>query len=342
MVAQRSIASNYIEQDQKPLAMKFFDKALNLADSVNMDGYKINIYFDILNFLLNKESTENALKFFNNKPKARSFLINIGAEYEIYKLMGLYYMEKRQLDSAGYYYKKFEPFMLKNNDDNNTIFNLNAVRQYYQAIKDLPNERRILNYMQHLADSTLSLDVKEKTYIELDSFYSRTGNYEQALYFNKLANTYSDSLESITKKNELIQIELDNEAKRKLKKEAEAADALRQKYNLQYMGITIAIICVFILLTLLGVFKASESLIKTMGFFAFIFLFEFIILILDHQIHHFTHGEPWKILAIKIVLIAILLPFHHWLEHKVIHYLTTKDLIWKRKQKIPQVAMASD
>lgn len=334
MVAQRSIASNYIEQNQKPLAMMFFEKAMHIADSVQMGGYKINIYFDILNFLLNKESTSNALQFLNNKPEARAFLINIGAEHEIDKLMALYYMEKRQFDSAGYYYKKFEPFMLDNNDESNIISNLNAVRQYYQAINDLPNEQRVLTYIQNLADSTNNLHVREKAYSELDSFYSRIGNYEQALYYSKLANIYTDSLESVTKKNELIQIELDNEAKRKLKKEAEAAEALRQKYNLQYMGITIAIICVFILLTLLGVFKASESLIKTMGFFAFIFLFEFIILILDHQIHHFTHGEPWKILAIKIVLIAMLLPFHHWLEHKVIHYLTTKDLIWRRKEKL--------
>lgn len=334
LVAQRSIASNYIEQNQKALAMKFFEKAIHLADSIKMGGYKINIYFDILNFLLNKESTANALQFFNNKPEARSFLVNIGAEYEINKLMGLYYMEKRQFDSAGYFYNKYEPFIFENKDDNNLIYSLNAVRQYYHAIKDLPNERRILTYMQNFADSSLSLDAKEKTYSELDSFYSRMGNYEQALYYNKLTTLYKDSLESVTKKNELIQIELDNEAKRKLKKEAEASEALRQKYNLQYMGITIAIICVFILLALLGVFKASESLIKTMGFFAFIFLFEFIILILDYQIHHFTHGEPWKILAIKIVLIAMLLPFHHWLEHKVIHYLTTKDLIWKRKEKV--------
>jgi hypothetical protein len=41
----------------------------------------------------------------------------------------------------------------------------------------------------------------------------------------------------------------------------------------------------------------------------------------DKQIHHMTHGDPLQILLIKIVLIALLLPLHHWLEHKVIHYL---------------------
>jgi len=34
-----------------------------------------------------------------------------------------------------------------------------------------------------------------------------------------------------------------------------------------------------------------------------------------------------------IGLAAILLPFHHWLEHKVIHYLTTRHLIKVDKSK---------
>lgn len=45
------------------------------------------------------------------------------------------------------------------------------------------------------------------------------------------------------------------------------------------------------------------------------------------MIHDLTHGEPWKVLAIKIGLIAILSPLHHKLEEKVIHYLTTKELV---------------
>jgi hypothetical protein len=37
------------------------------------------------------------------------------------------------------------------------------------------------------------------------------------------------------------------------------------------------------------------------------------------------------VLAIKIVLIAMLLPLHHSLEHKVFHYLTSKAHRLKEK-----------
>jgi hypothetical protein len=93
------------------------------------------------------------------------------------------------------------------------------------------------------------------------------------------------------------------------------------------MGITIAIATVFLFLVLLGIFQVSVSTIKIIGFFAFIFFFEFLILIADNQIHHMTHGEPLKVLAIKVVLIALLLPLHHWMEHRVVSYLTSRRLI---------------
>ena len=93
------------------------------------------------------------------------------------------------------------------------------------------------------------------------------------------------------------------------------------------MGIVVAIAALFLMLVMAGVFSVSKNTVRILGFFAFIFLFEFIILLADNQIHHWTHGEPWKVLAIKIGLIAILLPLHHWLEKKVIHYLTSQELL---------------
>jgi hypothetical protein len=61
------------------------------------------------------------------------------------------------------------------------------------------------------------------------------------------------------------------------------------------------------------------------GFFAFLMFFEFIFLIFKKNIYAFTHGEPWMDLLFMIGLAAILLPLHHWLEHKVLHYLTSTN-----------------
>ncbi len=122
-------------------------------------------------------------------------------------------------------------------------------------------------------------------------------------------------------------MELADEQQRQERIAKEKAAALQRKHNVQYMGIAVAIAIVFLLLVLLGIFHVSATTIRVLGFFAFIFLFEFIILIADAKIHHWTHGEPLPILGIKIVLIAVLLPLHHWLEHKVVNYLASKRMI---------------
>ena len=96
------------------------------------------------------------------------------------------------------------------------------------------------------------------------------------------------------------------------------------------MGITAVIATVFIILVLLGVFKMSPAIIRGLGLLTF-FLFEFIVLLLDDQIQEITHGEPWKVLAVKIFIISMLLPLHHWLEKKMLHYLTFKAHMIKSK-----------
>jgi hypothetical protein len=91
------------------------------------------------------------------------------------------------------------------------------------------------------------------------------------------------------------------------------------------MAITIGIAALFVMMVVLGMFKVSANTIKLIGFFAFIMFFEFIFLLFKKNIYSFTHGEPWKDLAFMIALAAILVPLHHWLEHKVIKYLTSHN-----------------
>ena len=76
---------------------------------------------------------------------------------------------------------------------------------------------------------------------------------------------------------------------------------------------------------MLGMFKVSATTIRMLGFFTFIFVFEFVFLLLKKQGHSLTEGEPWKDLLLMILLAVVLLPLHHWLEHKVISYLTSHN-----------------
>src|SRR5258708_19261923 len=134
-------------------------------------------------------------------------------------------------------------------------------------------------------------------------------------------------MKCLDKEKGVLKLEVDNEKRGRGRLGKEEEENVQQRDNVQYMGFTVGLAGLFVALVMMGFFVVSPRTIRALGFFSFIFLFEFIILLADKQIHEATHGEPWKVLLIKVFLAAILLPLHHWLEHTVIHYLTSRRKI---------------
>ncbi len=85
---------------------------------------------------------------------------------------------------------------------------------------------------------------------------------------------------------------------------------------------------------MLGFFKVPKFAIKSTGFVSFILLFEFIIMLTDTRVESYTQREPWKVLLFKLLILCILAPLHHWLEHHVITYLYDHQLIDSSKMKL--------
>jgi len=75
--------------------------------------------------------------------------------------------------------------------------------------------------------------------------------------------------------------------------------------------------------------RVPEWIIKGSGFLGILMIFEFLILLLDHEIHHLTHGAPFWIFMIKVVILFVLFPLHHVIEHALINYMLKNKLLWK-------------
>ena len=335
----RGIGRVFVLQKNDTLALATGAKALALADSIKMPVYKVNIYIELLNYYLNTSDPGKGLAFIKSTPAITEFIHKLGIEYEIEKVRAYVHYTNKNYDSALYLMQKVAPNYyskpgLNNNKYPFTILwaeMLRAAGKHGEALQKLLLAKSVV-------DSAANLEGQKDINQRLYQYYDTAGNPTLALQYYKQMNVYKDSLENLSKQKDLLTAEIGNANKRLERQKEEDEEALRVRNNLQYMGITAAIASVFILLVMLGVFKMSPSVIKALGFFAFIFLFEFIVLLLDEQIHDLTHGEPWKVLGIKIIIIGILLPLHHTLEHKVTHYLTNKahrlrdSLHFKRKE----------
>lgn len=178
---------------------------------------------------------------------------------------------------------------------------------------------------------------------KLEKLAALQNNFPEAYKYGLLYRSTSASLDSLIQKEQLQLLELENEEVLREQQLQQAQEKTRRRNNIQYTAITILIATFFLLLFILGGVRVSPAIIRLLGFVSFIFFFEFLILLFDTWIHHLTHGEPWKILAFKIVLMSGLVPLHHMIEKKVIHYLINNkvNLLPKRTPK-PMVVETGD
>jgi hypothetical protein len=310
------------------IALYAKNKDFNIAkEYLKILQKKVGTNEDFKQFALNAElqivyyeDQKNLSDFFKKNPELLDSYKKYGMLSEYNRVKGVILAFDGKMDSASYYLnlakKAINPSDIKgilNWNSSYSIF-LDKNKKYLEAAKYLE-----LNIP--LAKQIQSLTGERELYKELDSLYIKGGDKQKEVANKLLLFTIKDSLDKQQKANDLLGVEIDIENKRTEREKIAKEEKLMKRNNLQYMGISGFIIALFIGLVALGRLKVKPWLIRGLGFLSFILLFEFIVLLIDGQIHTLTHGEPLPILLIKIVIIAFLMPFHHWLEHKVMLYL---------------------
>ena len=308
------------------IARNYLLKAEDLATKINDYAGKIEAQRILFFYILLQEKPEISLSYLESHPELKNVFLNTGPHY-FDQIKAIIYSYGGYPDSALYYFKISE----------------NAFKTYYDPItkKDFFLEYTISMLKQK--DSSLIIPYAEQLYTYskevadyknmiysseiLQKVYGAKGDFKNAFFYSTQRNRYKDTLELLTRDKELALLEIDNVNKRRKADEEQKIIESRRRYNLQYLLITVIIATAFILLILIGMFKVSRLTIRTMGFLSLIFLFEFIILLLDNWIHVITHGEPWQVWLIKIAIISVMLPMHHTFEDKLVHYLLSKKLI---------------
>jgi tetratricopeptide (TPR) repeat protein len=322
-----NIGKLYAEKKNNDIAISYFEKSLTMADSLKFSSLKVPAYVSLLNQYLRMDQPQKALEYFNSKSgqALKDFLNNFGFSGTVYQAYAAIYTDLDKFDSARYYFNMASPYFEKNPNEMVKINYYAQLGEFYKKTGEYNKAIDLYLKVKDMADRTGQLESAERAAKHLDTLYNKAGNFQQASLYNSIYYQYKDSIEKLNKEKELAQVEAADEQYRQKKLEEEKAEKLHQKYNIQYMAIIIGITGLFLMMVVLGMFKVSANTIKLIGFFAFLMFFEFIFLIFKKNIYAFTHGEPWRDLAFMIALAAVLVPLHHWLEHKVIKYLTSHN-----------------
>ncbi len=322
-----SLGGLYASKKNADLAIEYFERSIALADSLKFATLKVPGYISLLNQYLEMNQPVKALGFINSPAgeNLKRFMINFKFESIIDNAYGVIYSELGNYDSARVRFMRAMPYYEQQSSGNNKISFYMQLAKLYKRTGE--NNKAIEYYLKvkEMGEKDGLLEQVQRSAKQLDSLYGKIGNYQLASQFNGIYYQYKDSLEKLNKEKELAQVEAADEQRRQERLAREKIEKDRRRNNIQYMGIILGIVVLFVVLVVLGMFKVSATTIKMIGFFAFIMFFEFIFLIFKKNIYSITNGEPWKDLLFMIGLAALLLPLHHWMEEKVIHYLTSHN-----------------
>lgn len=242
-----------------------------------------------------------------------------------YKFIAAYHESLGNIDSAEYYFQK----AIKSNRESKAGYgNIYSLYLRYGDFKLRIGEHKqaldayvvSFNAVNQLNFTKYQLIVARK----LNEIYLEKNKDNDAVRFMQLYQTLQDRVDSVQHDREIVKMELENSEQIIMLQKRLETEHLHLVHQNQYNLIAVFIGLVFFIL-LAGVqFHIPIWIIRTLGFLAFIFLFEYFIIKLDKQIHHLTHEVPWKLFTLKVVLFSMLLPLHHWLEKIVVHYLVEK------------------
>jgi tetratricopeptide (TPR) repeat protein len=268
-----------------------------------------------------------ALEYFNSSSglELQQQLRNFGFTGIVDQAYGWIYTSMGKYDSARFYLSRAMDFFETRANEASKLNFYQMLAEFYQKSGDYKNAIIYYEKVKEMALKNGVLEYVELSAKHLDSLFLKTGDFQKSTYYNSVYYKFKDSIEQLNREKEITQVEAADEQQRLVRQQKAAEERKRRKNNIQYMSITIGIAASFIMLVVLGMFKVSANTIRFIGFFAFLIFFEFIFLIFKKNIYSITNGEPLKDLAFMIALAAILVPLHHWLEKRVLHYLTSHN-----------------
>lgn len=327
----------------------YIDKTIELADSLHLYTFILKAkglmlaYFEVI-----EKNSDKSLKYLETETDLKQWYLNTGnANY--YEAIGNIYYYSNKIDSALHYFKLVEYDFLKNYDEKLSRNIFWEIAQCYEKLNEIPNAiayyTKVLALCKKMNDAGAIAEISSS----LSNLYGQQNDFKQAFVYSKLSIEYKDSLRNLSKGRDLALLDVDRETRKHQEELRQEQQRLKRKRDLQYMAITIAISIIFLCMLVIGMFPVSKLTIKMLGYFFFISLFEFIVLLIDNVfLTSATHGEPLKLWLIKIGLIAMLVPVQHFLEHNLIKFLESRKLLeartkfsftkwWKKiKKPVPQ------
>ena len=329
---RKGLLHDYINLSRFLEKKEYIDMVLML--SAELKAYRQQLFGKQLmhayQMVIQKDAS-SALNYLESNEDLKQMYLNRG-EFNYQITIGHCYRYGGKPDSALKYYLVAENELNKTFENNSKISLAKEIGYCYkllnQPLQAITYYEKALNYNKELNSLTTDSTIVSS----LSKLYYQVGDYKKAFDYNVVYQNTKEELDNLANARHMVLMEVDRENRKHEFDLLEAEKAQNKAENLQYMAISAAILSLFLILILFGMFPTSKLMVRMFGFIAFICLFEFIILLIDGFVHDLFHGNQLYIWLTKIVVLAVLYPSHHYLEHAMVKFLESKRLMKLRKQ----------
>ncbi len=330
-----SIGILFKMQDNYSEAAKYYEEYLQLSSKLG-DHWGIGISLNNIGIIFDREGkTNQAIEYYQkamdelkplsgNESAIASIYHNLG---NINSFLGNYKLANYYLDTA------MALFHLLENKGGETRLliskaeNLIKLKKYKIAEQYL---KQGLNQGIEVND----FEVIISAYYNLSAIEEKRGNLKKSLDYYKQYVKSKDSINNINNQEEIGMVKERYELERKIEQDKRAEmeaqtleqERIQKRDSLQYMGIFIFLIVLFVVIIVSGRLKISIKRVESMIFIAFLLAFESILMLFDNEISILTNDIPLYSLLVSVAISISLTPLDTYLETKLRHLVVKKEM----------------
>jgi tetratricopeptide (TPR) repeat protein len=197
----------------------------------------------------------------------------------------------------------------------------NAIAQYYFNSNQKDSAKlyatKAITSVTNTAFYTLNV---EPAKLLLNIYHD--SNVDSAFKYSEIYRTTNDSLFNIRTLQQAQLMAVEEEARIAELKMVEEKEEEAHKENLEYTFIALGIVSFFMLFILFSrKHITNTNVIKFLSVVSLLIVFEFLNLLIHPVLEKITHHSPLLMLLSLVALAAIIIPFHHKIEHWAVNKL---------------------
>jgi tetratricopeptide (TPR) repeat protein len=310
------------EQHEKELAKKYYYKSLAIEKKIGNRKGEATTLLNIGLLYSQEENYKKALDYYNQSLEIENELGSKWRIANVYNNIGALYKKQERYTQALTYFENSLELDQEIENKHGVVLTLNNLSHMEflqgnytkaeihasQALKlaqeigfpdEIKNSARLLSDISEKQDKGLLALKMYKLYVKMKDSLNNEATQKAAI---RQQTQYEFEKEQLIK---------EQEAKEQERLEEEA---LTRRNNIEYSLIFLGILLLFGTILSLGYVKVSTNIAEGLIFFAFLILFEFILVFLEPFLEEYTNQEPIYALLANSLIALLVFPLHAFME----------------------------